>query len=257
MTDDVTIRMLSKRKLVEPVLIEGLPGVGNVGKLAADHMVDVLDSEHIASIYSIYLPPQVTVADDGVAKMISHELHVIRQKEGARKGKDLLVLTGDFQAISPEGQYILSQRTMDLANELGVTMVYTLGGYGLGKRIETPRVIGAVNDIELKEEMEGAGVAFQPGEPGAGIVGASGLLLGMASLVSVPAVCLMGETHGIIVDPKAARAVLEVLVKTLDLTIDITDLDEKAAEMEEIQDQIDSMNDQIERSERESTGYIR
>ena len=39
-----SIMMIEKERpqLKDPILVEGLPGVGNVGKLAADHLVEQL-----------------------------------------------------------------------------------------------------------------------------------------------------------------------------------------------------------------------
>lgn len=43
--------------LTDPIMVEGLPGVGHVGKLVADHMVEELHAEKIIEIYSpIFLP---------------------------------------------------------------------------------------------------------------------------------------------------------------------------------------------------------
>ena len=54
-------------------------------------------------------------------------------------------------------------------------------------------------------------VVFHGNEPGGGIIGVSGLLLGLGALRGIDAVCLMGTTSGYLVDPKAAQAVLAVL----------------------------------------------
>jgi uncharacterized protein (TIGR00162 family) len=134
-------------------------------------------------------------------------------------------------------------------------MAFTLGGYGLGKLVEKPRVLGAVTDDDLVEEMKGYGVTFSKGEPGSGIVGASGLLLGLGKVYGIRSVCLMGETSGYFVDPKAAQAVLEVLSKVLDFKVDFTDLEDKA-------EQIDALTSKLKETEpqpeprKEDLGYI-
>jgi len=46
--DDVEVRILEKPKLRDTILIEGLPGIGLVGKLAADHMLDELKAKKFA-----------------------------------------------------------------------------------------------------------------------------------------------------------------------------------------------------------------
>lgn len=39
-------------KLTNPLLIEGLPGIGNVGKLAVEHLIDTINAKKFAEIYS-------------------------------------------------------------------------------------------------------------------------------------------------------------------------------------------------------------
>ncbi len=69
-------------------------------------------------------------------------------------------------------------------------------------------------------------------EPGGGIVGAAGLLLGLGALRGIDAVCLMGETSGYLVDPRSATSVLSVICSLLNVTVDPTQLNDRAAEME-------------------------
>ena len=250
--DDVKVIYKEKPELKDPVLIEGLPGVGNVGKLAAEHLVDQLKATKFVEIYSKYFPPQVLVNDSGVVKLVNNEMFYVKRPEATN---DLVVLIGDYQGLTPDGQYELSDRVLALAEELGVKMMFTLGGYGLGKLVEKPRVLGAVTDEELIEDMKSHGVTFSKGEPGSGIVGASGLLLGLGKIHGLRSVCLMGETSGYFVDPKAAQVALEVLSRVLDFKLDFTDLEDKA-------EQIDALTSKLKESEpqpeprKEDLGYI-
>jgi hypothetical protein len=82
--------------------------------------------------------------------------------------------------------------------------------------------------------VESAGVVFTREEPGGGIVGAAGLLLGMGAARGIDAVCLMGETSGYIVDPMSAASVLTALSKIIEVTVDPTQLNDRAAEMEKV-----------------------
>jgi proteasome assembly chaperone (PAC2) family protein len=54
----------------------------------------------------------------------------------------------------------------------------------------------------------------------------------------------MGETSGYLVDPKSARAVLEVLADVLGFELDYESLDERADEMEEVIGKIQEMEQQ-------------
>jgi proteasome assembly chaperone (PAC2) family protein len=62
----VDVRYLKDPKEVnlrDPILIEGLPGIGHVGKLVADHLVKELKAEKVVEIYSHHFPPQVMVLE--------------------------------------------------------------------------------------------------------------------------------------------------------------------------------------------------
>ncbi len=250
--DDIVVIYRERPELRDPILIEGLPGVGNVGKLAAEHMVDQLKATKFIEIYSKFFPPQVLVSDSGVVKLVNNEMYYAKLPD---LPNDLIILVGDYQGLTPDGQYELSDRTLQIAKEFGVSTIYTLGGYGLGKMVESPRVLGAVTDESLVEQMTSFGVTFSKGEPGSGIVGASGLLLGLGAIQGMKSVCLMGETSGYFVDPKGAQAVLEVLARILKVQIDFTELEDKAQ-------QIDALTSKLRESEsqpeprREDLGYI-
>ncbi|MDW7727162.1 MAG: proteasome assembly chaperone family protein [Candidatus Methanoperedens sp.] len=227
---ETTVVRLKKPRLKKPILIEGLPGVGHVGKLVAEHMIDELGAEKIIEIYSPHFPPQVIVESDGTTRLVRNELY--SYKTGGKH--DLLILVGDHQSATTEGHYELSSVFLDIAEEFKVHRIYTLGGYGVGQLVEDQGVIGAANNIELVRELEKNGVEFRANEPGGGIVGVSGLLLGLGMQRGIDAACLMGVTSGYLVDPKSAQDVLKVLCSMLEIEIDMQALEERAAEMEKI-----------------------
>lgn len=232
MIEDISVNFLESfkdRKLVSPILIEGLPGIGQVGKLVAEHMIHMLGAEKIAEIHSIYFPPHVIIDKNGVTKLIKNELYLYHTEEC-----DLVFLVGDYQSTSNEGHYILADQYLDIATELGIKRIFTLGGFGVGHLVEEPQVLGAVNRLDLRSEIEAAGVVFERDEPGGGIVGTAGLLLGLGALRGIDGICLMGETSGYLVDPRSATSVLSVLSTLLKLPVDPTQLNNRAAEMERV-----------------------
>ncbi|HII06969.1 MAG TPA: proteasome assembly chaperone family protein [Methanotrichaceae archaeon] len=230
------IRRVKDLSLKNPILIEGLPGVGHVGKLVAEHLVEELKAEEIIEVYSPHLPPQVIVQDDGTVKQVRNEIYAYHGKD-----RDLLFLVGDYQSATNEGHYELTGVFLDLCEEFGVKRIYTLGGYGTGQFVDKPKVLGAANSLELVEEMKEYGVVFQENEPGGGIVGVSGLLLGLGRLRDIDAVCLMGTTSGYLVDPKSAQEVLRVLSKALGIEVDMQALEDRAKEMERIVGKLQEM----------------
>ncbi|RLI73767.1 proteasome assembly chaperone family protein [Archaeoglobales archaeon] len=243
MLQKIDIRFLKQPDeigLNNPVFIEGLPGIGHVGKLVADHLVNELETTKVIEIYSHYFPPQVMVEEDGMIKMPNNEVYAF--KSNGNK-PDLLILVGDFQSISNEGHFELVNAYIEIAKKFNVSRIFTLGGYGIGRLIEEPYVIGAANNPELIEELKSYGVKFERGEPGGGIIGASGLLLGVSKLEGINAACLMGVTSGYMVDPKSAKAVLEVLTKMLKIDVGVEALDKRAKEMEKLIAQIKEMQE--------------
>ncbi|MBN1456162.1 MAG: proteasome assembly chaperone family protein [Methanomicrobia archaeon] len=251
--DEIEIHEFKKVKLNEPVLLEGLPGVGNVGKLVAEHIIHEFKAEKILELYSWHFPPQVLVESDGTVRLCKNELYACHSKE-----HDLLILTGDQQSVTNEGHYLLVETLLDIAERYGVSRIYTLGGYGIGQLVEKQKVLGAANTVGLVEEMKQYGVEFREEEPGGSIVGASGLLLGLGKLREIPAVCLLGLTSGYLVDPKSAQAVLEILVRALHLEIDTQALKDRAEEMEKVVERLKEMEQaQMPRVREEELGYIR
>jgi len=235
---ETLIHRIQEVTLKDPVLIEGLPGVGHVGKLVADHIVEELNAELIIEIYSPHFPPQVMVKEDGTIKQVRNEIYAYHGKENE---PDLLILIGDYQSATNEGHYELTSIFLDLAQEFRVRRIYALGGYGTGQFVEKPTVMGAATRPELVDEMKQQGVIFQENEPGGGIIGVSGLLLGLGSLRGMDAVCLMGVTSGYLVDPKAAQEVLRILSGILGIEVDMQALEERAKEMEKIVGKLQEM----------------
>src|SRR5207237_163937 len=131
---------------------EGLPGIGNVGKLAAEHLKDELKAVKFAEIFSKYFPPQVLVQDDGQVKLVNNETHFVKRGHG----KDLVLLTGDYQGVTPEGQYELSDFILRELKKLGVRRIVTLSGYGMGPMGQKRRGRGAATGRLLAKELEAA-----------------------------------------------------------------------------------------------------
>jgi proteasome assembly chaperone (PAC2) family protein len=116
-----------------------------------------------------------------------------------------------------------------------------------------PRVIGAVSSADMRPELERHGVTFVNCEPGAGIVGASGVLIGLGKIHGIDSVCLMGETSGYFQDHRSATAVLKVLTGILGFTVCMNDLEESSKHIEELTEKIREYESRLE----DDLGYFR
>ena len=74
------IIMLKKPRLKNPIFIEGLPGVGNVGRIAAGYLVEELGAKKFAELYSPHFMPFVLLHQ-------TSEIHMLRNEFYYWKGK--------------------------------------------------------------------------------------------------------------------------------------------------------------------------
>jgi len=253
--DYVTAKYIGKKpKLNNPIFIEGLPGIGNVGKLAVEHLIDSVRAKKFAELYCKDFPPQVFINTDGTIKLVNNEFYYWKSKK--KNQRDLILLTGDYQGLSSQGQYELVEKILDISEEFGVKEMYTLGGYGLGHEIDKPEVLCATTDKNLVKLMKKYGAVFKKNEPGGGIVGASGLLLGLGNLRGIKGTCFMGETPGYLVDPKRAKAVLKILMKITKIDVNLSALEKKAREIETIAHQLKEMESISTKDKADELKYI-
>ncbi len=224
--NETIINILEKPELDNPIFIEALPGIGHVGKLVADHIIEELNGTKWVEIYCPEFPPQVLVNEDGVIEPMINELYYL--KDVGESKQDYIFLVGNTQALSPEGQYGLCSQILDLVEDYNISKIFTLGGLATGQPVESAKVFGSVTDIELIDELKDIGVTIRSAD--GGIIGASGLLLGLGKLRGIDGVCLMGETPGYFIDAEAAEALLLILLKLTDLVVDIEKLEERAEE---------------------------
>jgi len=237
--DDIEIETLDAIDDAVPVLIEGLPGVGHVGKLAVEHLIDAGESTPVRRLYSNDLPPQVTVGDDGTTDLTAVEFTVVELGETR-----LLAVTGDHQAGTSAGHYRIAEGILSVAADVGVERAFALGGVPTGDIDDDRSVLSAINVQELRDPLTDAGAEFREGEPAGGIVGVSGLLLGLGQRRELPAACLMGETSGYLVDPTSASAVIDILEAILDFEVDHELLEERAEEMAAVVNQMQALESQ-------------
>lgn len=232
---------LKKPKLRNPLFIEGLPGVGNVGRIAGGYLVEELKAEKFAELLSSHFMPFVLLHESSSVHLLKNEFYYWR---GKKKGqRDLIILIGDTQSMSPEGHTEVVEEILGFVKKFGVKEMITLAGLGVGEEREKPEIIGAVNDSSLVKKYKKLGVKFDAGARVGTIAGASGLLLGLGSYHKIKGVCLLGETTGypLIPDPNAAKIMLEVLAKILNVKIDTAKIEKKVEEMKEFTEKVEKV----------------
>lgn len=228
MAEKNKITQTEEINLENPIVLEGLPGIGFVGKFVVDQIIKKLDATKFAELKSDYFPPQVTMKENGLIEHMKNEFFYIENL--GENNKDVILLTGNSQGSDFEGQTAISQVLMDYFEDLGASKIYTLGGLGTGEFVENNKVFVAANNEEMiKEVLEIDNTEIKKDDGGA-IIGASGLLLYYAQEKNIPGLCLMGETPGFFIDASAAKAVLLVLFELLNFEIELDEIDEQIEE---------------------------
>ncbi len=236
---------IKKTKLKNGMLVVGLPGIGNVGRIAAGYLVNFFKTEKIAELYSdhfgnfIWIDPQTSLS-----QVIKNEFFKVK---GARKLKrDMVILIGDMQSMDPQGHYEIAETILAYAKKIGIKEVVTLAGYSIGEKVNKPHVLAVANSEKIRKKYEKLGIDFNASEKIGSIIGAAGLLIGLAKFYKMNGICLLGETHGspILPDPKASEAVLKTFSKIINFEIDTSDLHKQVVEAEELYKRVKDMEKQ-------------
>ena len=251
------IKELFEVELNNPILIEGLPGLGLVGKIALRYLIKQLKAEKFAYLYSPHFPYFVLVNKKGSVRLLRGVFYFWKNKN---QENDLIFFTGDSQAQTIEGQYEISDVILGFAEKKNVELIVTVGGYRAEVK-DKPKVIVAATSSEILNKALKANAILSPS--GSPIVGTAGLLLGLARFKKIGALCLLGETRGYLPDPKAAKSVLEVLKNMLNLDVDLDGLDEEIAKAEKavlrlqkIEEKRALQAEEIRKEEDKKTVYI-
>ncbi len=227
------IKQVSKTipKMAGSVIIAGLPGIGNVGKVAVDFMVEELEANKLYEFFSYSLPHSVFVNEENLVELPAISIYF---KKGLGKRPDLLFIAGDVQPINEESCYSFSDAVLGIFEKLGGSQVITIGGIGLPSVPKKPRVYCTGTEKAAVESYRTAAVEKTLYGIVGPIIGVTGVLLGLSKRRKIPAVSLLAETYGhpMYLGIRGAREVVSVLNDKLALGINIKELDDEIKEME-------------------------
>ena len=219
-------------KLDGPVLIEGLPGIGNVGKVAVDFIIAELKAEKLCSFFSYSLPNSVFVNENNLVELPTIEMYYKKRGKGKR---DLIFLAGDIQPTNEEASYEFCDVVLDVLEQLKCTEIVTLGGIGLANVSKTPKVYCTGNEAKIvKDYVKQTGMNSKLYGVVGPIVGATGLFLGLAKKRGIPAIAILAETlaHTMYLGIRGGREIIKVLDKRLSIGINLAKLEEDIKDME-------------------------
>ncbi len=224
------VNHLTKKKFKNPILIEGLPGIGNVGKIAVDFLIENLKAKKVMEIHSTHFPHSVFINENNLI-----DLPVIYIYHKQVKKQDYLFIVGDVQPIDESACYEFCDTILDLLEQYNGIEIVTLGGIGLQKIPKKPKVyITGTDKKHIKTFPKTENKIYGVVGP---IIGVTGVLLGRAQLKNINAVALLAQTyaHPAYLGIKGAKETLKVLNAKFGMDIDLKKL---SSEIDEIENEI-------------------
>jgi uncharacterized protein (TIGR00162 family) len=205
------IRLLYQPDLENPTLICGLPGLGNVGKIAAHLLTESTKAKLFTELYSPSFPDYVLIDDEGICRPPRYEFYASETQD-----RDLIILTGDVQPPMEDilAHYEVCGKVLDFVADYGCRFIVTLGG-AMESKPEKEIYVAATSQ-KIAQDFTEKGAAIYKGDR---IIGASGILLGLAKERRIDGVCLLGSTRGLTVDKDSAFHLYKFLVRILEINI--------------------------------------
>jgi uncharacterized protein len=210
-----------------PVLVEGLPGVGLVGKIATDHLVDTLDMSHYATCRCDGLPDVAVYHEDEAGVLGPVRVY-------AAPDRDLLALQSDVPVSPADAEEFAGCLTGWLA-DLDATALY-LSGLPTQEKASPPEMHGvATNDAAgLLDDHD-----IHPPREGGMISGPTGALLSQAESTGLDALGLVVQSNPQFPDPEAARTLLvDAIGPITGADVDTSKLVEQAEEIAQAREQL-------------------
>ena len=205
--DKPYFRQIFNPVLENPILVQGLPGFGNVGKIAAYLLIKFCGAKSFAELYSPSFPDYVSVNSKGFCSLPRYEFYAAPMEKN-----DFVIMTGDTQPSFDDvvAHYALCSDILDFVEKCECKFIITIGGVPLSE--EKAQVYVAATSPRLAAEfMEKGAVIYSSGR----IMGATGLMLGLAKERGLDGLCLLGTTTGFSTDRGAGFSVFKFLMKAL------------------------------------------
>jgi len=201
------LREVFKPALENPIFVQGLPGFGNVGRIAAHLLIRFCEAKVFTELYSPSFPDYVSVSSKGICHLPRYEFY-----SAPLEKTNLVIMTGETQPSFDDvlAHYQVCDEILDVVEKQGCRFIVTMGGVPMIE--DKAQVYVAATSPRLAEEFtEKGAVMYSRGR----IVGGTGLTLALTKERGLEGVCLLGSTTGYSADRGAGFLVFRFLMKAL------------------------------------------
>jgi uncharacterized protein len=205
--DKAYLRKLASPILENPVFVMGLPGFGNVGRIAAHLLIKFCDAKLFAELYSPSFPDYISIDSKGICYLPRYEFY-----SASLEKNNLVIMTGEIQPSFDDvvAHYEVCEEVLDFVESLGCRFMLTMGGIPITEE-KAQMYVAATSPRLAAEFMEKGAVIYSKGR----IVGGTGLILALAKERKLEGVGLLGTTTGFKADREAGFLVFKFLMKSL------------------------------------------
>ncbi len=218
--------------ITEPaVVIQGLPGMGLIGKIAVNFLIKEFNAIEIARVYSSFFPPVVQIdSKTGIGRLSRMEVHVITSTT-----PNLILLTGDAQPHDIGIIQVLNN-ILDYLLEFKADTLICLGG--LRANEDGPDLAGFGYDEETTNWLQENNISLLKGGE---VTGAVGVLSALAAERNMKSFGLLGKLTLAGTDPIASKNILEKIGEIYGLKFDLSNLESSIKEAQEKNERLASL----------------
>ena len=200
-------RKLFDPQLENPIIIEGLTGLGNVGLIAARNLIELTGAKVFAELYAPYFPDYVVVKKDGTCYPPRYQFYSAKTKNN-----HYIILTGISQPSMEDSlaHYDVCDEILNFGENYGSKFIITMGGISTSKPGNEIYIAATSDELAQKYVNKGVKI-YSEGR----IIGATGLLLGLAKRRGWKGICLLGTAAGFGTERGTALSLFKILSNIL------------------------------------------
>jgi uncharacterized protein len=225
-----------------PIIIEGFPGLGFVGTVATEYLIEKLNAKSIGYIWSKAMPPIATIHHNKLRHLF--EIFYVKEKN--------IVLMHALSGIK-DIEWELAGAVIDVARQLKAKEVISLEGVGSPFGMPLSRTFYYTNKPALEKKL--AKLKGPEKLTEGMIVGVTGAI--MQKIQDIPATFIFAETHTNLPDSNAAAELVKVIDNYVGLKVDPKPLVKEAKDVEDKLKEIMQKTKEVqETKEKKDVSYL-
>ncbi len=200
------------------MILEAVPGVGNIGKILVDGLIEKHPSRTIGWILHPDFPPHATMSDEGLIGPPRLDIIDVILPNG----ESVCIVTGVMQPMTAPGQFEVAESILRLASDSEASRLLVLAG--LAAEPDCRSIYAVCSDKGFRKTLEKEDILVSRSQPKGGMIGVAGMVLSLSTTLGVPTLGVIAETVGASSDVLAADRMAKWIEQAFEVPLDL-DLD--------------------------------